>query len=178
MSSFAKPPASAFTLVEALITLVAIGVISAIALPMVGSIRESARKAAARQNAKNIAQMSEALAALGVAHVIPDSMGGVSATARLLREGIVVEKGGFAGEKFVLAGLLDDDIEEIGEFLEVQYHATELKLVFHEPDEESHTLNSLPETWILCLAADHCRTPAAGRPRAGSPLAGSLEACG
>jgi len=77
--------------------------------------------------------MSGALAALGVAHVIPDSMGGVAATARLLREGVIVPEGPMAGEKFVLSGLRDDEIDSISVYLYVQYDRKELRLIFRDP---------------------------------------------
>lgn len=144
-------------MIEALITIVAIGIIAAIAIPAVSSLRTSAKRAAARQNAKNIAQMSEALAGVGVAHVIPDSLGGVAATTRLLREGIVVPKGAFAGETFVLSGILDTDIDDISEFLAVQYFATELKLVFQDPylNKQSAVLELGPT--MICIVADRFR---------------------
>lgn len=149
-----------FTLVEMLVTVVVIGILAAIVIPAVSSLRTSAKRAAARQNAKNIAQMSEALAGIGVAHVIPDSLGGVAATTRLLREGIVVPKGAFAGESFVLAGILDTDIDDISEFLSVQYFATELKLVFYDPYLNEQTANfEVPKT-ELCFYADRFRKPA------------------
>jgi hypothetical protein len=124
---------------ELLIAIVVIAIIVVIALPSISNIRASTRKAAAIQNAKGISQMSAALAALGVAHVIPDSMGGVEATARLLREGVIVPEGPMAGEKFVLAGLNDDDIAYIATYLYVQYDAKELRLIFTDPERDSGT---------------------------------------
>ncbi len=121
------------SLVEILIVIVVIGIIAAIGIPAISKIRESAKEAAATQNAKNIQQMSGALAALGVAHVIPDSMGGVAATARLLREGVIVPEGPMAGEKFVLSGLRDDEIDSISVYLYVQYDRKELRLIFRDP---------------------------------------------
>lgn len=140
-----------FSLVEMLVTVVVIGIIAAIVIPAVSSLRTSTKRAAARQNAKNIAQMSEALAGIGVAHVIPDSLGGVAATTRLLREGIVVPKGAFAGESFRLAGILDTDIDDISEFLSVQYFQTELKLVFNDPylNDQSSIFKMNPEEPFL-----------------------------
>lgn len=81
------------------------GVISAIAIPAISGIRDSAKRAVATQNAKNVAPRSESLAALSVAHVIPDSIGGAEATARFLREGVVVPEGPMAGERFILPGM-------------------------------------------------------------------------
>ena len=120
------------SLVEALIVIVAIGIIVAIALPVIGNLRESAQQAASMQNAKNVAQLSEALAAFGVAHVIPDSMGGVEATARLMREGIIVPEGPMAGEKFVLSGMRDNEIADVARYLTIRYGEKDLQLVFRQ----------------------------------------------
>ncbi len=139
---------------ELLIAIVVISIIVVIALPSISNIRTSARKAAAIQNAKGISQMSATLAALGVAHVIPDSMGGVEATARLLREGVIVPEGPMAGEKFVLAGLDDDDIAYIATYLYVQYDTKELRLIFTNPelDNETSLFPDFPETMLAALA--------------------------
>lgn len=114
-----------------------IGIVVAISVPVIGNIRESAKRAVATQNAKMVASMSEALAALGVAHVIPDSMGGAEATARLLREGVIVPEGPFAGERFILSGMRDDEIEEVAEYLTIQYDETQLRLVFMQPADQT-----------------------------------------
>lgn len=139
------------SLVEGLLVIVAIGIIVTIAVPVIGNIRESAKKTVATQNAKMVASMSEALAALGVAHVLPDSMGGVEATARLLREGVIVPEGPFAGERFILSGMRDSEIEEIAEYLEIQYDTAGLRLVYRNPNARTSILtpNSVR---LLCLA--------------------------
>lgn len=125
---------AALSLTEVLIVVVVIGIIAAIAMPSISNIRGVAKKTTAIQNAKSISQMSSALAALGVAHVIPDSMGGVAATARLLREGVIVPEGPMAGEKFVLTGLNDDEIDYVASYLYVQYDQKELRLIFRDPE--------------------------------------------
>lgn len=127
------------SLVELLIVVAVIGIIAAIVLPAIGNLRERAKRLATIQNAKNIAQMSQGLAALGVAHVIPDSMGGVPATARLLREGIMVTEGPMAGERFTLSGMNDSEIEDVAEFLVIQYSETELLLYFLDPEKADGT---------------------------------------
>ena len=135
-------------MVEVLIVVVVIGIIAAMALPSISNIRGVAKKTTAIQNAKSISQMSGALAALGVAHVIPDSMGGVEATARLLREGVIVPEGPMAGEKFVLTGLNDDEIEQVAYYLYVQYDRRELRLIFQDPDLSTEWGN-LPVGYLL-----------------------------
>lgn len=134
-----NPHIRALSLVEVLIVVVVIGVLAALAMPTISNIRGVAKKATAIQNAKSISQMSGALAALGVAHVIPDSMGGVEATARLLREGVIVPDGPMTGEKFVLTGLLDEEIDYVAEYLFIQYDRRELRLIFKDPELESAT---------------------------------------
>lgn len=139
------------SLVELLIVVAVIGIVATIALPSISNLRETAKKTAAIQNAKNIQQMSGALAALGVAHVIPDSMGGVAATARLLREGVIVPEGPMAGEKFVLSGLLDEEIDAISVYLYVQYDDRELRLIFKDPDLEPGSAVLRSGEGMLCL---------------------------
>lgn len=128
---------SAFSLSEMLTVIAVLGVISAIAMPSVSRIYEASTEAKDRRNAQQMASMSAALAALGVAHVIPDSMGGVEATARLLREGIIVPEGIMAGELFSIPALGDEDIDGLDRFLAVKYDSTELSLVFSELPEAS-----------------------------------------
>jgi hypothetical protein len=64
----------AISLLGILIIVIVIGVVATNGLPAISIIRDAAKEAAAVQNAKNIRQMSGALAALGVAYVIRDSM--------------------------------------------------------------------------------------------------------
>ena len=143
----------AMSLVELLIVVGVIAIVATIAIPTIGRLRESAVRAAAMQNAKNIQTMSAALDALGVAHVIPDSMGGVAATARLLREGVIVPEGPMAGEKFILSGMPDSEIDEVSEYLYVQYGRKELMLVYRDPQNSStDSLLQLPNQ-LLCRMA-------------------------
>lgn len=140
-----------------LIVVGVIGIIAAMALPSISNIRGVAKRTTAIQNAKSISQMSGALAALGVAHVIPDSMGGVAATARLLREGVIVPEGPMAGEKFVLSGLRDDEIEEISEFLYVQYDKRELRLIFQDPYREDTNCSGPGGRVQICFSGNQFR---------------------
>lgn len=141
------------SMVEVLIVIVVIGIIAMLALPSISNIRGVAKKTTAIQNAKSISQMSGALAALGVAHVIPDSMGGVAATARLLREGVIVPEGPMAGENFVLTGLNDDEIEQVAEYLYVQYDWRELRLIFRDPElNEGTSILQVRGTLLLAMA--------------------------
>ena len=122
------------TLVELLIVLSVLAVITAVAMPSISRLLEGGNKAKAMANAKQLESISASLASLGVAHVIPDSMGGVEATARLIREGVIVPEGPMAGEQFIMAGLSDDEISELSKYLRVQYDLRELRLVAKDPD--------------------------------------------
>ena len=131
----------AFSLVEMLVVIAVIGIISAITIPVISNIREASIDSKTRSNAKNIEQMSGALASLGVAHVIPDSLGGVEATARLLREGVVVPEGPMAGELYSLPGLDDDEIALLSELLRIEYDMREIRLVFRQSDDSVYNFH-------------------------------------
>ncbi|MEM1440753.1 MAG: hypothetical protein AAGF67_00320 [Verrucomicrobiota bacterium] len=141
---------------ELLLIVGIIAIIATVAIPTISRLRDSAKKAAATQNAKNVAQMSEALAALGVAHVIPDSLGGPEATARLLREGVVVPEGPMAGERFILSGMRESEIEETAEYLKIEYGDTYLRLVFSPPSDRTGTtlFHSYPSDRLLLAQSD------------------------
>ncbi len=70
MTSRRRHLQTALSMVELLIVIVVIGIIATVALPSISNLRGVAKKTTAIQNAKSISQMSSALAALGVAHVI------------------------------------------------------------------------------------------------------------
>ncbi|MEM6916261.1 MAG: type II secretion system protein [Verrucomicrobiota bacterium] len=145
---------SGISLTELLLIVGVIAVVATIAIPTISRLRDSAKKAAATQNAKNVAQMSEALAALGVAHVIPDSMGGAEATARLLREGVVVPEGPMAGERFILSGMREKEIEETAAYLKIEYDRNHLRLVYSPPSQSTTTFfEPLPSDRILLAGA-------------------------
>ena len=80
------------------------------------------------RDAKDIAGLSDRLAEIGVAHVVPESLGGIEATARILRDGIVVSEGPLEGQFFVLSGLTVEDIASAAPLLEVVYEKSERSL--------------------------------------------------
>ena len=105
-----------------------VGLITAIALPYFGDLRDGVDREKSRRNAQQIVALSTAVSGLGISHVLPDSLGGVEATARLLREGITVTSGPIAGERIALAGLTDLEIEKAAEFLEIVYLPNKIAL--------------------------------------------------
>ncbi len=122
----------AFSLVEMIVVVAVIGIIAAVAIPSISGLRQRSTSAKNLANAKSVERMSATLASLGVAHVIPDSMGGVEATARLLREGVIVPEGPMEGEIYMLKGLRDNDITELAKYLQVRYDMRELRLVMRD----------------------------------------------
>ncbi len=117
-----------------LVVVVVTGVMALIAVPAYNDMFAASTKAKQKRNAQQIAEMSAELAAMDVAHVIPDSLGGVEATARYLREGITVHDGLFAGKVYALPGLSDEEISQSAKYLDVIYEAKELRLIFRETE--------------------------------------------
>lgn len=128
-----KRSQTAFSLVEMLIVVSVIGIMAMFAIPAISSVSEASKEVKSQRNAQNIAQVSTALGSLGVAHVLPDSLGGVEATARLLREGVTVEKGVFSGQFFVIAALSDEEIQGASKYLNVVYDYNEIRLEYAGP---------------------------------------------
>lgn len=160
---------------ELLVIVAVVVIVVAVGVPAIGNLYGISKRTTAKQNAKLVEQMSKALGALGVAHVIPDSMGGVEATARLLREGITVPDGPMAGERFILAGMRDSDIAEISQFLQIRYEENYLRLMFIDPDNSGAMLSpawstdgrallcGAPEWTALALSAILPKAAAEGR---------------
>lgn len=107
-------------------------ILAAFALPAIENLHDTADKAKSQANAQRIASISSSLASMGVAHVLPDSLGGVEATSRLLREGVTVPEGVFAGQFFVIGGLSDNEITEAASHLEIVYDFAEIRLAYKE----------------------------------------------
>jgi prepilin-type N-terminal cleavage/methylation domain-containing protein len=128
-----RPEKKAFSLVEMLVVVSVIGIMAMFALPAISSVSDAARNAKAQRNAQNIAQVSTVLGNMGVAHVLPDSLGGAEATARLLREGVTVSKGAFKGQQFIIAALSDEEIQYASKYLNIVYDFSEIRLEYVGP---------------------------------------------
>ena len=119
-----------FSLVELLVIIAILGVLTLITLPSIKGVLEQGNEAKVEQNAKNIARLSERLAAIGVAHVLPESLGGIEATVRLLREGVIVPEGPMQGQRFTLNGISDEEITKASLRLKIVYDESELNLEY------------------------------------------------
>ncbi len=112
---------SGFSLIEMLVAIGIIGIVVTIAVPMIGDLSDNANETAAKKNAQNIGSISASLSGLGVAHVIPESLGGTEATCRLIRHGIEIPDGPMHGTHFSAAGVSDDDIPYVAVYLDISY---------------------------------------------------------
>ena len=119
-----------FGLLELIVVVTIIGFIAAVAIPYFSDLRSGVSREKTRRNAQQMVALSTAINGLGIAHVLPDSLGGVQATARLIREGITVNHGPVAGERIALSGLTDEEIELLPEFLEIVYLTDKITLRF------------------------------------------------
>lgn len=128
-----SPKRKAFSLVEVLIVVSIIGIMAMFAGPAIKNLSENSHEVKAQRNAQSIAQVSATLSQIGVAHVLPESLGGVEATARLLREGVLVDRGPFKDQQFVIRPLSDEEIERAAGYLDVVYDQNEIRLVYQGP---------------------------------------------
>ena len=120
-SQQARRACSGFSLVELLVTIGVIGIMVTIAVPMIGGLSDNAEATAAKKNAQQMGSVSASLSGLGVAHVIPESLGGTEATCRLLRHGIAIPNGPMQGTYFGVPGVSDDDIPSVAVYLDISY---------------------------------------------------------
>jgi type II secretory pathway pseudopilin PulG len=116
--------------VEVLVVVAVLGILAAIALSMVTRIRDASAMAKSKRNAQTIASVSSALAGVGQAHVLPDSLGGCLGTAMLLREGVTVSSGPFAGKFFTIGPLPDRELEGAAKYLKIVYDADEVRMIY------------------------------------------------
>lgn len=125
----ARQNAGGFSLFEVILVIVIIGVLAAVAIPIAQGLgRVSASKS--KRNAQMAAEVSNNLVALDVAHVLPESLGGVEATTRLLKLGIKVEDGSMEGVTMSLPGLQESEIKPTSTYLRVVFDEQNLRLEY------------------------------------------------
>jgi len=110
-----------FSLLELLVMIGVIGIMVTIAVTSIGKLSDKAEATAAKNNAQQMGAVSASLSGLGVAHVIPESLGGTEATCRLLRRGIQIPDGPMQGSYFAVPGVSDDDISSVAVYLDISY---------------------------------------------------------
>jgi type II secretory pathway pseudopilin PulG len=115
-----------------LVVIAVIGIITAIAVPVMRGLSQ-AKTAKLKTNARTAVDLSSSLTTLDVAHVLPDSLGGAEATARLLQQGIRIPNGPLAGTLMSMPKLTEEEISETSTFLETVFDQSGLQLVY-DPD--------------------------------------------
>ena len=120
-----------FSLTELLIVIAVIGIIAAIAIPQIGKVADAAEESTARRNAQNIASLSHILAAVGMNHVVPESLGGEEATCRIIKRGVTVIEGPMKGEFVGMPSLGDEEIPHATAYLDTLYESfSQLQLIY------------------------------------------------
>lgn len=115
-----------FSLVEMLVVIAIIGIIAAIAIPNIGSINDSARKATAQRNAQSIASVLNAAVAAGADLGTPADG---AALVTLAEDGVSPADGAFAGKKFTVGEI--DDQEEYGAACFLSYDSDNKQVVYN-----------------------------------------------
>jgi type IV pilus assembly protein PilA len=123
-----KKATGGFSLVEMLVVIAVIGIIAAIAIPNIGSINDSARKASAQRNAQSIASVLNAAIAAGASTGFSS---GTSATAIVdaAEAGVSPTDGAFSGKLFTTGEI--DDSEETGAGRFLSYDAANQQVVYN-----------------------------------------------
>ncbi len=125
-----KVRCSALSLMELLIVIAIIGITTLFAVPLFTDIVSRSGKIVAQRDAQHAVTVSSDLSSIGVAHVLPVSLGGVEATTRLLRRGVVVPDGPYKGKVFTVGQMSDESIEAASVYMDILFATTELRLQY------------------------------------------------
>ena len=120
-----------FSLVEMLVVIAVVGITTMIAIPMISTVVAAGEKTIARRNAQSTVSVSTKLSSIGVAHVLPESLGGAEATTRLLRRGVRVPDGPLQGQYFGIDAMSDEDIASAAIFMEILFNDDVLQLGYN-----------------------------------------------
>jgi prepilin-type N-terminal cleavage/methylation domain-containing protein len=118
-----------FSMSEILVAVAVIGILSLIAIPTIRGL-STISNSKTKRNAQMTAEVSGNLTALNVAHVLPESLGGVEATTRLLQAGIKISDGPMAGTYMGMPGLQEKDIQPTSRFLGIVFDEKLLRLEY------------------------------------------------
>ena len=120
-----------FSLAEMLVVIAVIGITTLIAIPMISNVVAAGAETIAKRNAQSTVSVSTKLSSIGVAHVLPESLGGAEATTRLLRRGIRVPDGPLKGQYFGIDAMSDEDITSAAIFMEILFNDDVLQLGYN-----------------------------------------------
>jgi type II secretory pathway pseudopilin PulG len=119
----------AFSLVELLVLIGAIGIISAIAIPSISNIWAQAKDASSRRNAQQAVSLSRIADSAGLPHVVPENAGGIKATLEILAAGISgISNTGIPVD--VQLPLNEEEIDNAVPFLFLRSSGTEITLEY------------------------------------------------
>ena len=120
-----------FSLVEMLVVIAIIGVVTLISVPLITNFISVGKESVAKRNAQTTVGVSAKLSSIGVAHVLPESLGGAEATTRLLRRGIRVPDGPMQGQYYGIDYISDENIEAAAIFMEILFNHDVLQLGYN-----------------------------------------------
>ena len=118
-------------MVEMLVVIAVIGIITLISVPFLSNFIAAGERSVAKRHAQQTVKISGQLSGIGVAHVLPESLGGVEATTRLLRRGIVVPDGPMMGTYFTIGKISDENIEAAAAFMDLMFAVEVLQLAYN-----------------------------------------------
>ncbi|TDU73228.1 prepilin-type N-terminal cleavage/methylation domain-containing protein [Prosthecobacter fusiformis] len=118
-----------FSLVEMLVVIAIIGIIAAIAIPNIGSINDSAKKATAQRNAQSVASIMNAALAAGYVPT-PEYTSGAEVVAAAVA-GVEPTSGPFRGKKFIVPNISAEDQAAAAAYLT---YNTEDDAVYYQAD--------------------------------------------
>jgi hypothetical protein len=116
-------------LTEISVGIAAVAILAVIVLPIIRSISQ-ATTSRMKHNAQVTQQASSSLSTLNIAHVLPESLGGVEATTRLLKQGIYVSDGPMEGHFLGVPNLQENEVVPTSKFLNVVFDLSDLYLEY------------------------------------------------